>query len=267
MSIEGPGLPRRLARSCASAMVALSLGFCPPVLAQSTPLVCDSTLRQLAPNSESGYQLRGDRCEGLHGLQVVGPATLALISITQLDTPSIAGASNIHLAWSGVEKGNVVVRARSTRRHVTYTMNTLRPAQSHDYIWDLEWVRGVRLGPVNFGFLAWLDEPKTYDRVYVPLLITTSGRPSRQGEYTVVVVPTADLTALSASIGELKADGTVGSWPVPDHEVGRSVYRRDTPVGISLPRSKAKLLRISLNGQTANGILVTREFVVQNPSP
>ena len=228
--------------------------------------VCDSALLGLAQSTSNGYHERGDRCEGLHSQQVGENGSLRLVSLVRAEATNITQLKTVHFAWPEVHNGNVALRARTNRRPF-YTMTTVQAGERGGYDWETTLSRANGLKPPAFGFLAWLGDQRVHesDRVYVPVQVTDSSVRAATDTYNAIIVPSAPLKNLYVHVGELHADRTFDQWVSPPQRVQRPSFPRDTPITISLPALKGKLLRISLSAETASGVPITASFLARTP--
>ncbi len=181
---------------------------------------CDPEL-QTQESDPNAYQERDgskiNRCEGIYLQDVASSAA----SVTSFTTSYESLAETLYLSWENpnadnlplTETGQVRVRAESQVFKLYYRMDTVWQQDSDDFVndgetssfvWSTEIVKELKLeNPQELGVTAWL--PATFSDgverdVYLPLSVTTENMPLISNRYTVTVMPSAELRAVSYQV-------------------------------------------------------------------
>jgi hypothetical protein len=216
-----------------SKLIILLLSFY--VLTISQAQFCDPEL-QTPQGDPNAYQDREpgseNRCEGIY-LQDVASSAISLTSFTiNYDDFSDKYPDSLFLTWMMPEENlakpidKVHLRADSQVFKLYYRMDTVYPLETTEnenntkeniFNWSTQVVKNLQLTKAELGISAWLPAqlpPDTTDGikrdVYLPLSILTSkGIGPSSTNYSVVVMPSSELTAIKYKIMPTTIDGYV----------------------------------------------------------
>ncbi|HEU4996826.1 MAG TPA: hypothetical protein VFT29_18545 [Gemmatimonadaceae bacterium] len=211
------------------------------------------------------YRVRGDWCEGLYAKPVAETGSLAIVSLVQLARSGLDSARQLTFAWTADARDSVRIVAESLDPQTPYRMSALRTGMQTTFRWSLETARSEALRASQFGMLAWTWRRIGQQReiVLLPLRISTTPPIAVQDTFAASVVPSTDLKALAVSVGVVQPNGDV-RWRYKARSLGKSLYLRDEPVLVLLPRVTGdSLLMVSLVGRTVGDGPVSREFFVR----
>jgi hypothetical protein len=206
----------------------LALSLCTGISKADTS-ACDPAILQDHQHPQ-GYRERGEQvCEGLYatGVSSLG---LTLASFTRgLDGVDMASSSQLQLRWKPLGTNQVRLRADSLRPRFYYRMDATRPASTGQMAWNNAIPAQYRLRTSEFGILA-TQSDDAGKRVYLPLHVSTAGRDTPPGPYTVTVVSATELEEIYWSLTREGRSGFI----VRDQPLERSPYPAGQPVLIRL---------------------------------
>lgn len=205
-----------------------------PTSAQETH--CDQGLRTSESNPY-GYQLRGDRCEGVYIRKVAGSTFVA--SFTEsFENFDPTASQSLLLEWTPPSKASVHVRAYSLRQKVYYRMDTDRPAESTSYAWPPNLLSTLDLKKKDLGVVAWISKLVGDQDVYLPLRIKQKAPAGNTRRYQLILLPGEELTQVFISLAPLKPDGSLGAFIVRDSAQGGSYLPAERAIMIDIPELK-----------------------------
>lgn len=220
--------------------------------AQTSP--CDSTLLALARGPE-GYQLRGQRCEGIYAQPVAGTA-LWLVSLTQsFEAYDPSSGADLLVNWSSASSQPVQLRAQGIQRGLFYRMDAIRPANSAPFHWpsDILMVRG--LAREELGVLAWtqMKVAGREESVYLPLSVSQHAAAGTDGPIQLTIYPTVELAGVYLSVAWGGTDGRTLTPRQTGTEIGYGYYPAHQPITIPLDLDSPGLYYVEISATLAGG--------------
>jgi hypothetical protein len=250
-------------RSALALLLSATLGA--PVHGQRTqPAPCDTTGFALA-HGENGYRVLGDHCEGVIGRRVAAGATLSLVSLTEGAPGTTGQVREVHIAWSPPRLADSVwLFIESLNRPPLYRASAVRSGASSSFDWLLDGARAAGHSANDFGYLAWVSNPRLpLRRLYVPLSFGAVTADS----LTARVVSLTALTDVRLGVGELGDDGLVRRWLFQDRVIPGSFFPKSQPFSVAIPKSsQGRLLKAVVTAGTGAGETVSLDFVFGSPS-
>jgi hypothetical protein len=196
---------------------------------------CDPALSQTA-GYHWGYQLRGDRCEGIY-IQDVSGTTLMVASLTEsFEDYDLDSGKELLVQWAAPGDGAPHLRAQGTRPRLYYRMDTARPPGSTEYSWPLDVLRAQGIPRQDIGVVGWTRCPVggTERRVYLPLRIGQQSSPLRSDSYQLVLLPGRELTEVFVSLAPIGVDGEPASFLADGKALEYGYYPADRPIAIPI---------------------------------
>jgi hypothetical protein len=198
---------------------------------------CDPNLTQLGQNPE-GYQLRGDRCEGIYIEPVSGSTTLLIASFTAV-FEEFDPQANLKVEWSSPAELPIHLRAYGLRQKLYYQMDTNVPAGATNYLWPAGVLDALHLSKRDIGVVGYAEykiggENRT---LYVPLRIRQKDQKQTNG-YRLVLVPGSELKEVFISLAQVGPDGQPHSFLISDHALGKGYYPAERGFQVDLPSLK-----------------------------
>ena len=225
---------------------------------------CDPGL-QPAGESEVGYSMRGDRCEGLY-VQEVSGGTLEIVSLTEnFKGYKFAKDKPLLLEWPAPGDAQVQVRASSLKRKLYYRMDALRSQKPPGYTWPPEILSRLELGREEIGLLAWTQQPVAGVKriIHLPLRVTPQESPGQPqlnaGDgYTVVLMPSVELQEVYVTLCPLDANGKPGTPIRKSSKLDSSFYPAGRPLAFRVSFSELRgapegLYSLSVGAELKNG--------------
>jgi hypothetical protein len=197
---------------------------------------CDPNLKQLGQNPQ-GYQLRGDRCEGIYIQPVSGSSTLLVASFTAsfeaFDPNSI---DKLTLEWSSPATTPVRLRAYALREKLYYQMDSVVPAGNTTYLWPTGVLNALHLSKQDIGVVGFTgyrvgSEIRT---LYLPLRVQSKNQ-SQLPAYRLVLLPGSELDEVFVSLAQVGADGQPHSFLISDRKLGKGYYPAERGISIDIP--------------------------------
>jgi len=195
---------------------------------------CDSSLPR-DPGYALGYQLRGDRCEGVY-IRNVSESNLQIASFTALVEPfDPKSVKTVRLQWTPPGPEPVHLRAASLTEKQYYRMDSLRPAGASIYDWPTEILAALRLSTSELGLLTWVfrNMQGTARAVYLPVSVGRLAGAASQ--YEVLLVPGGSLKSVYMTLAALRADGSTESTLLNGQTFRSGYWPAGTPLKIPLP--------------------------------
>lgn len=204
-----------------------------PALGQS----CDDDLLARA-RGPHGYQLRGERCEGIYA-RPVGGSVLYLISLTGSfeDYDPLSGQP-LRLTWSAPGDNEVQLRAEGIERQLYYRMDARRPPGAGAFEWPTGILAAQRITKDSLGIRGWTTvNVGGVDRdVYLPLSISQADEPVRCGSYQLVLWPGVRMREVYVSLAPVGTSGETDAFIKEDEPLRYGYYPAEFPIVIELPK-------------------------------
>jgi hypothetical protein len=236
-------LPRRSIAPC------LALILVGPILHAEPHDFCDPGLRQVS--GADGYQMRGDRCEGLYAQPLSATTDLQVVGLYRMDE-RIALESNraVQLAWhAGDSHSPIHLRIYSLNPRVYYRMDALRPAGTQSYSWSPDVARSVGLSLQELGFISWIEGADAQSQpVYLPLTVG-NGDPSAQS-VRVLAISQQRLTEVYVTVASLLSDGQPNQYIDKERPLQRGFYPPERPITVVLSELSGEGLYVMELGAT-----------------
>ena len=107
-------------------------------------------------DTQDGYRMREDRCEGIRSVQHSAPP-IELTSLMLGDDSLSISSSPLRLSWILDSNDDLLISARGDRHGAYYALDTVVPADKGEFSWpsDILVRRGFRRD--DLGFLAWYN--------------------------------------------------------------------------------------------------------------
>jgi len=218
------------------------------VLLLAGPFPTAATHRQTSPCDQRlsrpsgdvyGYQLRGDRCEGVYAREVAGDAKLLLVSLTESFQKFDARSGQpIQVRWAAPDiTAGVRLRSYSLRQKLYYRMDTTRPAGDTSYVWPTSILGSLGLSRDDIGVVGWFTRVigGAAQPIYVPLRLVQDATSHETRQIGAVILPSAELTELFVSVARLRADGSVAAQLERDRPLKLGFYPADRGIRVPLP--------------------------------
>ena len=227
-----PALPRR---SISAAVPIAFLCVAEAIAAQDVR--CDPSILGIRQESEHGYQLRGNRCEGTYRPEVTTPAMWVAAFHETTEDFDISAEGRLSLAWESPAQlgGQVSLQAQSVKLREFYRMDSQRPSGSGMFDWptSLLAARGLRLSDI--GVRAYARSGAA--TLYLPLRIGNSEPVSGAGTYTLTLVPNVRLNDVLVSLAPVEAAGDMPSdsaYIRRNESLGETIYITQQPISVAL---------------------------------
>jgi hypothetical protein len=196
---------------------------------------CDARLRPLG--GADGYQMRGDRCEGLYADPVSrGEVWLVGIAWSGKEKTAIQPGRPFPLAWQAPPRSeHVHIRAYSLHRRLFYRMDTVRPSGDEQFAWPSEVLGRVRLSPTDLGVVSWvqLQLGGQIRDIYLPVAVGVTNSPSAAVELTLL--SDVGLREVYVTIFPVNPDGRSGKAVHRDVPLKRPPYPANVAIAMPLP--------------------------------
>jgi hypothetical protein len=198
---------------------------------------CDPNLKQLGQDPQ-GYQLRGDRCEGIYIQPVSGSSTLLVASFTaSFEDFDPSSTDKLTLEWSSLAATPLRLRAYALREKLYYQMDSVVPADKATYLWPTGVLNALHLSKQDIGVVGFTEyrvgsEIRT---LYVPLRIQSKDETQPPG-YQLVLLPGSELDEVFVSLAQVGTDGQPHSFLISDRKLGKGYYPAERGISIDIPR-------------------------------
>lgn len=249
-----------------SVLVTLLLGVSPTLLFAQQQCRCapDSSVRP-ASGDRSGYQNKGDRCEGLV-LQLVAPVTLQVVSfIESIDTFPGAGET-LRVEWSAPvrHQNPVQLRVETLPSGVSYRMDTRCPTNPPLFAWSMELLAQLRIRPSEITVAAMTTHRvgDSEEEVLLPVTIASRSPRSLSPDYLLTVMPFRELS-------EVFFRATPVDNPTPTVEkyvpLRRGYYPPLVPIVIRIPKAKTSgVYSVQIGATVRAGAALATEVLIYN---
>lgn len=230
--------PRIFGRVCCAAIIVLWLAH--PRLAAQVGF-CDPNLKPPANDSSFGYQLRGERCEGIYAREVAG-TTLLLTSFTrQFEDYGTPFPQSLEVAWNSPATSPVRLRGYSLRSQLYYQMDTVRPQGSGTFSWPANMLAGLNIRKPDLGVVARVSmRVGDAERdVYLPVRIG-SASPAKPPKYDVVLLSDQELSEVFLTLTQLGTDGRPERVLRKNAPLGYGFYPAQRGIHFGLPEVTAR---------------------------
>ncbi len=184
-----------------------------PLLSSAADPICDPGLTQRITD-DLGYQLRGDRCEGLYARDV-GGSLLLLVSLTSaFEGYDLNSGENLIVEWNAPLGRHVHLRAYGLRPRLYYRMDTIRPVNNTPYHWPIDLLANFNIPRCDLGVVGWTTSRlgKNERRILLPLHISQQKRAAPSQGYRLILWPGKELAEVYLSIATVNADGSLGRF-------------------------------------------------------
>jgi len=148
------------------------------------------------PNTVDGYRMRGDRCEGIHAVEVASLGMVPTSFTYFFEEFANRSPSTMKLSWTASGDDSIVLSGRGMRFGAHYAMDTVAAAGSGTFSWSAEILIRRQFRRAELGFLAWREYESNGQSLkqYVPLgvshnLASTATQSTQGGVYTFVFRP------------------------------------------------------------------------------
>lgn len=229
---------------------------------------CDPGLRVGA--GADGYQMRGDRCEGLYARPLSAVGGLRIVSLARVSsTAELKPGQTLRLAWTTPnDREPIHLRGYSLRREIYYRMDSVRPGGSATYSWPTEVLRSVGLSLRDLGIICWIQE-KVGDevrRVYLPLRVGDE-MPS-DDNFQATIISDERLGEAYLTLAKVGPEGRPDLYLENETPLKRGYYPASVGIGIPIPRLPQRGFYVMELGATFGdgGSLATSAFLY-NPEP
>jgi hypothetical protein len=198
---------------------------------------CDPNLKQVEQYPQ-GYQLRGDRCEGIYIQPVSGSSTLLVASFTtSFEDFEPSSIDKLPLEWSSLSTTPVRLRAYALREKLYYQMDTVVAAGKTTYLWPTGVLNALHLSKHDIGVVGFTEyrvgsEIRT---LYVPLSIQSKNQ-KPPPSYQMVLLPGSELDEVFVSLAQVGTDGQPHSFLISDRKLGKGYYPAERGISIDIPR-------------------------------
>ena len=258
---------RLRAGACLIGFVVLARLPAPERARDGTRVDCDTLVRARA-GDPLGYRLRGDRCEGLYGVNVSGSSELRIVALVDsVDAFDDSSSLPLRVEWTPPPGAAVTLRATATRAGLYYRMETARPTADSMYLWPSDVRRMLRLGRGDVAVLGIANTPTigTHE-VLVPLRIGQRRRPARAASYHLVLLPTTGLSEVYVSISRTVTEGMGITEIQRDQPLGYGFYPAGRPIDVRLPPLGARgFFEVSIGATRESGGSVTATALLYHP--
>jgi hypothetical protein len=198
---------------------------------------CDPNLKQVEHNPQ-GYQLRGDRCEGIYIQPVSGSSALLVASFTEsLEDFDPSSIDKLSLEWASLPTTPIRLRAYGLREKLYYQMDTMVPAGKTTYLWPTGVLNALHLSKNDIGVVGFTEyqlgnETRT---LYVPLRVQPKNQ-KQTPDYQLVLLPGTELDEVFISMAQVGTDGQPHSFLISDRKLGKGYYPAERGISINLPK-------------------------------
>ena len=162
------------------AALAASLLLVLPALSQQRSH-CDPVLPQNT-DTDSGYQDRGDRCEGVYRSRKVSPTSLLLVAF-DARRQELTPGTTVVLQWGRVNAGDdALLTVQNLRRGSLYRMDHGCARGERAFRWDTRLAAraGVQAGELGAVVTSHVRIEGTPQQVYLPVTTATEAAPSAE---------------------------------------------------------------------------------------
>jgi hypothetical protein len=234
----------------------------PSVLLGAQQSPCDPNLAQLGQNPQ-GYQLRGDRCEGVYIQPVSGSTTLLVASFTEFfEEFDPSSSDSLSVEWSSPAETPVHLRAYALREKLYYQMDAIIAAGKTGYLWPAGVLNALHLSRQDIGVVGYTEyrvggENRT---LYVPLRIRQKNKNTPHG-YQLILLPGSELKEVFISLAQLGTDGQPHSFLVSDRPLGKGYYPAERGILVEIPRLKTPgVYYLEVGATSRYGGLITQRM-------
>jgi hypothetical protein len=209
----------------------------PSTLAQEDTPVCDPKLLELSVGGETGYMMKGGRCEGFYRRQVSTSAPLTLKSFMAAAPGKGSLPSPLRVSWLLAQDRPVDLRASALKPKVYFQMDVRAGSRDRVYDWPTDALSGSTLGLSEIGLTASYAEGG--QRVYVPTRILNAGQADGDSTYVVAIWPEQSLQEVFISVSGQNAQGKTVEVQARK-ELGRGLYPASRAIQFSIPRPSSR---------------------------
>ena len=210
------------------------------------------------PNTDDGYRMRGDRCEGIHAIEVASFGMVPISFTSCFDEFATGTPSTMKLSWPAGGDDSIVISGGGIRSGAHYAMDTVVAPAAGTFSWSADIINRRQFRRADLGFLAWREfESNGYSlKKYVPLGVAHSASSKatcreQDGVYTIAFRPGERFSKMHTTLERI-CNGTVDVVEERT-ELGRKYYSTEKVVyALAIPESVG-LYRIRIEGERDNG--------------
>jgi hypothetical protein len=242
--------------SCATSLVSID------ARGMGAPEYCDPRL-PLNSSRPTGYQPRGDRCEGQYA-QAISASTLFVVAF-QSSSIAMQPMDKVVVSWAKSDS-TVHLRVKSSHPEAFYQMDTQRAAGDEHFAWSMEIIKALGVNPGDLLALvsSTISIGEAEHLVYRPL---TFGPKHAVGAYALFVTPGIDFDEVFYSVKRVAREHPMNASVVtPRTPLNRGFYPKTYPIKIPLPELvDPGLYYIELTGERPNAEEIARPVWCEIP--
>lgn len=220
----------------------------------------------LSPRTDHpyGYNVRGDRCEGIY-IKNISSTALLLVSLSSFFEHNVnIDGDKLTIKWK-TPKGNAIrLRAYGVRPRLYYRMDTIRPAGATSYDWPTDVLCALRIRKDDIGIVAWTDNApfNMYQRIYIPLQIGNRDPGTESNGYQLTLLPGRELKELFLSIATIDQEGNPATFLEKEKALKYGYYPPGRTVTIPLNNLAAPgVYYVQIGATLGGGGVTTLDFL------
>lgn len=216
---------------------------------------CDSSLIKLS-YGPSGYQNRGDRCEGIY-IKEVSSSTLMIASFTEsFEQFNLTSDKPLLIEWSKSPANSTIhLRAEGIKRKLYYRMDTYSAPGSTSYSWPTSFIASQNITKNDVGIVGTFQHKINQQQrdIYIPLRISQNTRPAKTGNYEIILFPGTELKDVYISLATVDANGQTGTFIKNGEKLGSSYYPAERGIEIPVSVSNTGIYYMEIAAVLRNG--------------
>ncbi len=209
------------------------------------------------------YRERDNRCEGIYTLQVnsVQIRLLSLIAGMHFDADR---TESLKVTWPKWDAAHAEIpmrlRAESVQPRVFYRMDASVDPAKPPFVWPIDVLSSLALGPADIGLLGWFERKVdgTRVRVHVPLTVAQGNGTVTDPTYALTLIPERRLREIFVTL----TPSAPGSAPTRARQaLDYGYYPAGQPTVIQLDRPPATgVYRLDLECPVLGGGAITASY-------
>ena len=212
-------------------------------IASSAVISANSLCRlPIVPNTDDGYRMRGNRCEGIYAREVATHSMVITSLTSNFDELPQRSTYRIRLSWPAGAHGTLHIAGRGHRYGAHYALDTVVDAATSTFSWPAQILIKRNFRRTNLGFLAWQESASNGNSTkhYLPLRVSLQSSPNDRPSdpdavHTIAFRPGARFSRMYSTLERL-CEGDV-----------RTVFER-TEIGLRYYSTEKVLYPITLSG-------------------